>query len=128
MVAKANESNDYNHCSYVLMIEHKGIRILLGGDATKESWKDILEYHGAAALAAHIFLAPHHGSSANIEKDVFAHIDPEYVVISDHYGHSYDYDYYSRLATRQVYSTKHFGNITIEVSDRIKRIYAEKNG
>ena len=128
MVARANESDDYNHCSYVLMIEHEGIRILLGGDATKESWRDILEFHGAGELAAHIFLAPHHGSSDNIEKDVFEHIDPEYVVISDHYGHSYDYDYYSSLASKRIYSTKHFGNITVEVSAAVKKIYPERNG
>lgn len=128
MVAKGNETEEYNHCSYVLMIEHEGIRILLGGDATPASWREILDNHEVGALAAHIFLAPHHGSSANIEKDVFKEIDPEYVVISDHYGHSYDYDYYNSLAKIQVYSTKHFGNINVEVSNTVKRIYTEKNG
>lgn len=128
MVAHANETEEYNHCSYVLMVEHEGIRILLGGDATPESWRDILDNHEVGALAAHIFLAPHHGSSDNIEKDVFKEIDPEYVVISDHYGHSYDYYFYNKLASKQVYSTKHFGNITVEVSDTVKQIYPEKNG
>ena len=103
------------------MIEHLGIRVLLSGDATKESWKDILEYHGPEALDANVFLAPHHGSSDNIEKDVFSHIDPEYVVVSDHHGHQYDYAYYNQLAREQVYSTKHFGNITVEVSEHTKR-------
>ena len=128
MVAKANDTNDYNHCSYVLMIEHEGIRILLGGDATQESWRDICDFHGEAELAAHVFLAPHHGSSSNIEKDVFQHIDPDYVIISDHYGHSYDYNFYNGLANAQVYSTKHFGNISVRVSSTNKNIYTERNG
>ncbi len=128
MVAIANESQEYNHCSYVLMIEHEGIRILLGGDATPESWRDISGNHESGALAATVFLAPHHGSSANIEKDVFKEIDPQYVVVSDHYGHSYDYNYYNTLAKERVYSTKHFGNITVEVSHDVKRIYPERNG
>ncbi len=128
MVEKANVTEEYNHCSYVLMLKHEGIKILLGGDATPESWREIRDNHEAGALAANIFLAPHHGSSANIEKDVFKEIDPQYVVISDHYGHSHDYNYYNNLANDQVYSTKHFGNITVEVSQSVKRIYPERNG
>ena len=84
--------------------------------------------HDPGTLAAHTFLAPHHGSTANIEKDVFRYISPEYVVISDHYGHSYAYDYYNNLASQRVYSTKHFGNITVEVSSTARHIYPERNG
>lgn len=128
MLTKANETEEYNHCSYVIKIEHEGIKILLGGDATKESWQDILEYHGKDELKANVFLAPHHGSPDNIEKDVFKHINPQYVIISDHREHSYDYSYYNDLASEQVYSTKYFGNITLEVSSEKKNIYPEKNG
>jgi len=128
MVTKANTSGEYNHCSYVLMIEHEGIRILLGGDATKDSWRHILANYGPAFLKADVFLAPHHGSDQNIEKDVFNHIKPDYVIISDHYGHSYDYAYYTGLANKQVYSTKHFGNITVEVSSSRRVIFPERNG
>lgn len=127
MLSKANKTGEYNHCSYVLKIEYEGIKVLLGGDATKESWRDIFEYYGSEELKANVFLAPHHGSPENIEKDVFTHIAPQYVVVSDHRGHSYDYSYYNNLATEQVYSTKNFGNITLEVSSQEKVIYTEKN-
>ncbi|THB66323.1 MAG: hypothetical protein D6B27_06780 [Gammaproteobacteria bacterium] len=128
MVEKANETEEYNHCSYVLKIEYEGVKVILGGDATKESWRDILEHHGEEELSADVFLAPHHGSPDNIEKDVFKYISPQYVVVSDHRGHNYDYSYYDDLASEQVYSTKHFGNITLEVSDTVKTIFPEKNG
>lgn len=128
LLNKANETEEYNHCSYVLKIEHEGINILLGGDATKESWQDILKYYGKDELKSDVFLAPHHGSPENIEKDVFKYIDPQYVIISDHRGHNYDYSYYNNLARDQVYSTKHFGNITLEISSKEKKIYPEKNG
>lgn len=128
MIKLADETEEYNHGSYVLMIEHEGIKILLGGDATKEAWRQILANHGTDALKANVFLAPHHGSPANIEKDVFKHIAPQYVVVSDHIGHSYDYSFYNSLATEQVYSTKHFGNIDVVVSKDVKSITPEKNG
>ena len=124
-----NNQHKYNHLSYVLRIEYKGIIALLGGDATIESWQEIYEHYGAKKLKAHVFLAPHHGSSANINKEVFKHINPEYVVISNHRGHQHDYTYYNSLATKQVYTTKHFGNITLEINaDGSGNIKPEKNG
>ncbi len=128
MIEKANKTNEYNHCSYVLKIEYQGIKVLLGGDATKEAWIDIFEHYGSSELNADIFLAPHHGSPDNIEKDVFKHIAPQYVIVSDHRGHSYDYSYYDNLASEQVYSTKHFGNITLKIDETKGRIIPEKNG
>jgi len=103
-----------------------GVRILLGGDATKNAWRQILANNGKEALKANVFLAPHHGSPDNIEKDVFQHIAPQYVIVSDHRGHNYDYTYYNSLASEQVYSTKHFGNIEVVVSKDIKTINPEK--
>jgi len=128
MIDLAKETEEYNHCSYVLKIEHEGIKIILGGDATKESWKDILDFHGKNELKADVFLAPHHGSPSNINEEVFQHINPDYVIVSDDRGHSYDYQYYNSLAKKQVYSTKHFGNITLEISADKKTITPEKNG
>lgn len=128
MVKLANSTEEYNNCSYVLKIEHEGIKIILGGDASRESWINILDNYGQEELKADVFLAPHHGSPDNIEEDVFDHIDPQYVVVSDHRGHDYDYSYYNGLARDQVYSTKHFGNITLEISATVKCIYPERNG
>ena len=87
----------------------------------------MLDYHGKEELQANVFLVPHHGSPDNINKDVFEHISPQYVIVSDHRGHNYDYSYYNSLASEQVYSTKHFGNITLEVSAATKKIYPERN-
>lgn len=127
LIKHANKTEEYNHGSYVLMIEHEGIRVLLGGDATKEAWREILKNHGKAALKADVFLAPHHGSPDNVEMDVFKHIAPQYVVVSDHRGHSYDYSSYNSLAPEKVYSTKHYGNIELTVSKATKAFTAEKN-
>lgn len=129
---KEGNSDKYNHISYVLRIEYLGIVILLGGDATKAAWQDIFDHYNAKnkldLLKADIFLAPHHGSENNINKDVFEYINPDFVVVSVHRGKDYAYDYYNSLANKQVYSTKHHGNISVEVSDDRKTITPEKNG
>jgi len=129
LVNKANESGEYNHLSYVLMINYKGYRVLLGGDATIEAWSEIYEELGASALKANLFLAPHHGSKYNVNKDVFTHIAPDYVVASVIKKVDYDYDYYSKLASKEVLSTKYYGNISFHINDfgNVENIYVEKN-
>jgi competence protein ComEC len=111
----ANDTNDHNHQSYVLLIEHHGIRILFGGDASREAWEEIKRTWGIDRLRADIFVAPHHGSERNIHEEVFAHIHPEYVIVSVADGQDYAYDYYNRLAKERVLSTKHYGTMKITI-------------
>jgi len=130
LVDKANESGEYNHLSYVLMIEYAGVKILLGGDATTAAWDEILEKVGEDALKADIFLAPHHGSTHNVNKEVFKRIDPDYVIVSVIRKVEYDYDYYNSLANKSLLSTKHYGNIKINIEEdgSYLPIKVEKNG
>lgn len=127
--ADEDDSDKYNHLSYVLMIEYSGLKILLGGDATTEVWDDIVKEYGGDILDAHIFLAPHHGSPHNVNKEAFSHIDPQYVIVSVAEGVDYDYDYYKELASSDVLSTKYYGTIRFELGSNGKYTkYLEKNG
>lgn len=129
LVKKANDSGEYNHLSYVISINYNGTKILLGGDATIAAWDEILAELGEDELKADIFLAPHHGSSYNVNKEVFKHIAPKHVVVSVIKGVDYDYTYYNTLAKNKVLSTKHYGNISFHIDDngKIEHIYVEKN-
>lgn len=61
-------------------------------------------------------MAPHHGSPNNRHEDAFEAIAPDDVIVSVHEGQDYDYQYYSSLASDQVWSTKADGNIVIDVT------------
>ena len=115
----------YNHISYVLRVEYKGVIILLGGDATKAAWDDIYEHYKSLnqlnMLKADVFLAPHHGSPNNVNGAVFKYINPDYVVVSVLRGVKYDYSSYNTLAKKQVYSTKTNGNISINIDSNLFR-------
>lgn len=82
LVKKANETDEYNHLSYVLRIDYAGVKILMGGDATPEAWDEIYKNVGAKELKADIFLAPHHGSKNNVNEEVFKHIKPDFIIVS----------------------------------------------
>jgi beta-lactamase superfamily II metal-dependent hydrolase len=116
LVELAKKTEEYNHLSYVLRFEYKGVVFLLGGDATKDAWDEIYSTCDASDLQADIFLAPHHGSEKNVNEKVFKNINPDYVIVSVAEGVDYDYDYYSRLANKKVLSTKHYGTMIVEVS------------
>jgi beta-lactamase superfamily II metal-dependent hydrolase len=127
LVELANDSEEYNHLSYVLRVEHAGIVILLGGDATTEAWDEIYKTCGGKALAADIFLAPHHGSPNNVNEEVFENIHPDYVIVSVARGVGYDYDYYSQMAQKKVLTTKTYGTLRVEVSEQGDyQIYPER--
>ena len=117
LVGLANRTEEYNHLSYVLKFEYAGIKFLLGGDATTEVWDTLYSTCSVSDLKADIFVAPHHGSKNNVNKDVFTLIDPDYVIVSVADGVDYDYDYYSKLANEMVLTTKYYGTLRVEVRD-----------
>lgn len=129
LVEIANESEEYNHLSYVLRIEYAGIKVILGGDASTEAWDEIYKHYKDEFLKADILLAPHHGSPNNIHEDAFNAISPDYVIVSVAEGVNYNYQYYMRLAKKEVLSTKHYGTMRIEIKDdgNYLPIIVEKN-
>jgi len=128
LVILANDEGEYNHLSYVLKIEYAGVKVILGGDASKEAWDEIYKHYKGEFLKADVFLAPHHGSANNIHEDAFKAIAPDYVIVSVAEGVDYDYDYYSRLAKKKVLSTKYYGTMCLEIkNDGDFKIYVERN-
>jgi len=115
LVQQANDSQDYNGLSYVLKVTYEGKSVVLGGDATKDVWADILDYYGEDELHADILLAPHHGSKHNFQKEAMEAMSPSYIVVSVATGTDYAYREYSNIG--KVLSTKWYGNIVFEIDD-----------
>lgn len=113
LVKEADESEDYDHLSYVLMVTYQGKKVLLGGDATKEAWEDIIARYDKNYLKSDVFFAPNHGSANHISKEILDVIDPRLTVVSVAEGVDYAYDLYSQYGT--VLSTKHYGNILVGI-------------
>jgi beta-lactamase superfamily II metal-dependent hydrolase len=112
LVNEAEESDDYDHLSYVLMVTYQGKKILLGGDATKEVWEELIARYGKN-LQSDVLLAPNHGSANHISKEILEVINPRLTVVSVAEGVDYAYDLYKQYGT--VLSTKHYGNIQVGI-------------
>lgn len=114
LVADANDTEDYHHLSYVLKVTYANRSVILGGDASKKVWGDILEYYGEDGVKADVLLAPHHGSIHNFHKEAMEAMAPDYIIVSVAVGTDYAYDEYNRIG--KVLSTKWYGNIVMTIS------------
>ena len=120
LIKKAEDCGEYDHLSYVLMIDYSGKKILLGGDSTKFAWENILECYGNY-LEADIFLAPGHGSKNHISSEILDVIKPRLVMVSVAENVVYDDELYKRYG--RVSSTKHYGNIKVTIEDDGKILF-----
>lgn len=79
LVDDANESQDFNDCSYVLLYRTgnpKQHRILFGGDSHDATWEHILKNHAAAVTDVDLLIAPHHGRSSGRSYDFLDTVNP----------------------------------------------------
>ncbi|MGI6491375.1 MAG: ComEC/Rec2 family competence protein [Pelotomaculum sp.] len=61
LVNAANESGDYNDCSYVLLYKTADRKIVFGGDSHDKTWEHILDKHKDSVKDVDVLFAPHHG-------------------------------------------------------------------
>jgi len=57
----ANESEDYNDCSYVILHVYNGCKVLFGGDSHDKTWEHLVKNHASLITNIDLFIAPHHG-------------------------------------------------------------------
>jgi len=121
----ANQKQNWNLHSYVLLIEYAGHKIILGGDADKEVWDRLAESEADLLSNVTILKAPHHGRKKNFSRDAVKLMKPQWTVCSvgdksklkksdgtTHDAHN-NYSYYTE---KSVLSTRFRGNIVVEIS------------
>ena len=64
LVQDANESGDYNDCSYVLYYKAAGGTVVFGGDSHDNTWTHILANH-PDVKDVDLLIAPHHGRASD---------------------------------------------------------------
>ena len=64
LVDAANNSGDYNDCSYVLLYRTNEHRVIFGGDSHDKTWEHILDEYEDDVRDIDLLIAPHHGRSS----------------------------------------------------------------
>lgn len=65
LVAQANETEDYNDCSYVILYIGPYGKVLFSGDSNDATWDHLLTTHKADISNIDLLIAPHHGRKSN---------------------------------------------------------------
>ena len=61
LVDTANESGNFNDCSYVILYKFGNKKIVFSGDSDDKTWEHILENHEDDVTDIDLLVAPHHG-------------------------------------------------------------------
>lgn len=121
LVQKAVDENKPNDSSYVLLITHEGYKILLAGDAEKNTWDYIVENYPDEIADIYILKAAHHGRDTGFHEEAVKIMNPTYTVVS--VGKKPDNDAhnkYKKYTKEKVLSTRYRGNIIFQVDDNGK--------
>ncbi len=65
LVREANEIDDHNDCSYVVLYKTGGWRILFGGDSHDRTWEHVLSVHKQDVENLDLLIAPHDGRDSD---------------------------------------------------------------
>lgn len=115
----AGASDNSNNLSYVLLVKYQGINVILGGDAEKEVWGSIASTYGQG-LKCDVLKASHHGRDNGYHPDAVKFMSPDYTIVSVGKKPDTDASNKYRQFSKNVWSTRWKGNISIVVDDQGK--------
>ena len=91
LVAEANNSGDYNDCSYVILYKTNDKKIIFAGDSAEKTWNYILENHKEDVTDVDILLAPHHGRKTGGNSDYLDVLRPKLTLFGNAKSEYLDY-------------------------------------
>lgn len=112
LITSAEEKDNKNIMSYVLLIEYAGRKIVLGGDAEDETWEYIMDNYSNKIKDVTLLDASHHGRDTGFNERAVKHMNPAYVVVSVGKKPKTDASNKYRKYSDNVWSTRWKGNIT----------------
>ena len=92
LVSAANESGDYNDCSYVILYRTNNRKIVFAGDSAEKTWDYILENHKEDVTDVDILFAPHHGRKTGGNSEYLDVLNPKLTLFGNAKSEYLDYD------------------------------------
>ena len=106
LVDAANDTGNYNDCSYVLLYRTDGKRIIFGGDSHDDTWEYILEEYKEDVTNIDLLIAPHHGRDSNRSYNFLDVLRPALTFFGNARSEHLAYDAWNRRDLRTVTSNQ----------------------
>jgi len=120
---KDGSDSNANKISYVLLIKHRGRKILLPGDAEEETWKYLVENYETELKNVDILKAAHHGRDSGYYQPAVKLMSPTVTIVSVGKKPETDASNKYRQYSNYVWSTRWKGNIVFTINDDGKITY-----
>lgn len=112
----ADENDDINDGSYVILYNSIGGKVLICGDAHDKSFEYIKENHLNDVEDVAVMLAPHHGRDSNRSYDFLDFIKPKLTIIGCAPCQHIDYGQWNRRELPTITSNQ-AGNIVLDIDE-----------
>lgn len=121
LIDSANESENWNDSSYVLLYHTHGFKILFCGDADKETIRHLLEYHKDEILSLDVLIAPHHGRDSDKDFGFLDVMKPRLTLMGNAKCDYLAYDQWTNRNLEHI-TNNQAGNILLEFDPNIMRV------
>ena len=126
LVDDANESEDFNDCSYVIIYRTGGFKIIFTGDSHDATWEHILDNHAEEVANCDLLIAPHHGRYSGRSWDFLDVLKPRLTLFgvakSDHLA----YGAWTSRGLDKI-TNNQAGNVVLDVIGNQMHVYVEND-
>jgi beta-lactamase superfamily II metal-dependent hydrolase len=127
LVAQANECDDHNDCSYVLLYRAQTSnggthKILFAGDSHDATWEHILEQHGDLVSNVDLLIAPHHGRHSDRDWEFLDVLNPSLTLFGNADSEHLAYSAWSNRGL-PIITNNQAGNIIVDVDSDPMVVY-----
>lgn len=92
LVDMANENDDYNNCSYMLLYHENGKKILFCGDSESAEWDVMLDLYREEVKDIDVLIAPHHGRKSGGNDEFLDILNPKLTLFGNASSKDLNYD------------------------------------
>ena len=122
LVEEANQTKDYNDCSYVILYRINNKKIIFAGDSGKKTWDYILENYEDAVKDIDLLVAPHHGRKTGGNECYLDVLRPKLTLFGNAKSKYLDYSSWSNRGLAYI-TNNQANNIIVDISNHKMKVY-----
>jgi len=122
LVSAANDIDDYNDCSYVLLYISSNRKILLAGDSHDETWEHIIETHEADVTNVDLLIAPHHGRDSDMDFSFLDTLNPKVTLFGNAKSKHLAYSSWNNRGLFHI-TNNQAGNVIVDINEQECSLY-----
>lgn len=122
LVKEANETEDYNDCSYVILYRTRNKKIIFAGDSAKKTWDYILENHRKEVENVDLLIAPHHGRKTGGNDEYLDVLKPKLTLFGNAKSEYLDYSSWNNRGL-EIITNNQADCIIIETKNEKMNVY-----